>query len=143
MAGIPWPMLIVFAGWGQLLLAGASLALPSVLGWREQTTHLRPLTRQVFWTYAAYIWTTNVCFGLLSILGPYCLLDGSPLAAAVTGFITLYWGARLLIQLAVFDRTDVSPGWYVRPAEAVIVLLFLYLTLVFGGVLVLNLGAGT
>src|SRR5436190_13164861 len=107
MTALPWPLLIVLAGIGQLLLAGASLALPRVLHWHEQTAKLRPLTRQIFWTYAAYIWTTNVSFGLLSVIGPDWLLDQSPLAVAVTGFITLYWGARLVIQFAVFDRTDV------------------------------------
>ena len=46
---------IRLAGAAQLALALASLAIPSVLGWREETRKLRPLTRQVFWTYAAYI----------------------------------------------------------------------------------------
>ena len=142
MTALPWPLLLVLAGIGQLLLAAASLALPRVLNWHAQTAKLRPLTRQVFWTYAVYIWTTNVSFGLLSTIGPHWLLDRSPLATAVTGFITLYWGARLVIQFAVFDRTDVPAGWYVRPAEAAVVLLFLYFTLVYGGALALNLGAG-
>ena len=36
---------------------------------------LRPLLRQVFWTYAAYIWFTNLCFGLVSALAPHWLLE--------------------------------------------------------------------
>jgi len=40
--------LLVFAGLGQLGLALGSLALPRILRWGEDTTKLRPLTRQVF-----------------------------------------------------------------------------------------------
>ena len=34
------------AGIGQLLPAGAGLAIPRVLGWREELAGLRPLTGQ-------------------------------------------------------------------------------------------------
>src|SRR5436853_283494 len=72
--------LIIAAGLGQLLLAAGSLAIPRVLKWSEQLRSVRPLTRQVFWTYAGYIWTTNVCFGLMSVTMPGELLAGTPLA---------------------------------------------------------------
>jgi len=61
------PRLVLLAGLGQLALVLASLAIPSVLNWREDTAKLRPLTRQVFWTYALYIWSINLAFGLLSL----------------------------------------------------------------------------
>jgi hypothetical protein len=139
---LPWPLLLVLAGIGQLVLAAASLAIPRMLRWSEETARLRPLTRQVFWTYAGYIWTTNLCFGLVSALGPAWLLDHSPLAAVVTAFIACYWGARLLIQLVWFDRTDVPPHALIRPAEAALTSLFLLLTLIYGGAAVVNLGGG-
>ncbi len=72
--------IVRLAGAGQLLLAAVSLTVPRTLGWREETAKLRPLTRHVFWTYAAYIFIAHVCFGLLSALAPRLLLDGSPLA---------------------------------------------------------------
>ena len=46
---------IQLAGGIQLAIALASLAIPGQLGWREETRRLTPLTREVFWTYAAYI----------------------------------------------------------------------------------------
>ena len=98
--------LIIVAGVGQLLLAAGSRAIPRVLKWREELANVRPLTRQVFWTYAGYIWTTNVCFGLVSVLMPGELLAGTPLGAAVCGFITLYWLARVVIQFVYFDLRD-------------------------------------
>lgn len=75
---------ILIAGVGQLAIVIGSPAIPRVLRWSDDVASLRPLTRQVFWTYAAYIWATNLCFGLISSLAPGWLVDGSPLAAAVT-----------------------------------------------------------
>jgi hypothetical protein len=123
--------LVFLAGLGQLALILASLAIPFVLRWREETAKLRPLTRQMFWTYAGYIWATNLSFGLISTLAPSWLLDGSPLAAAVTVYMAAYWGARLTIQFALLDRNDAPPGRHIRLAEAALVSLFVGLTAVY------------
>lgn len=129
-----WHPLILGAGVGQLSLVVGSLAIPRVLRWREDLAKLRPLTRQVFWTYAGYIWATNLAFGLLSTFAPRRILDGSPLAGAVCGFIATYWGARVAIQFLYFDRSDAPPGLATRLAEAALIVLFVYLTAVFGAV---------
>jgi hypothetical protein len=133
-------LLIRLAGLGQLLLIVASLAIPRVLRWQEQTASWRPLIRQVFWTYAIYIWSTNLAFGLLSALAPGWLLDRSGLAGAVSGFITVYWGGRLLIQFVYFDRSDAPGGPAVRLAEVGLIGLFVALTLVYGAATLFNLG---
>ena len=117
--------LIVLAGIGQLMLALVSLVIPRVLGWREETAKLRPLTRQVFWTYAAYIWGSHVAFGLLSVLAPGALLDGSLLARCVTGFIAAWWGVRLFVQFTWFDRSARPPGVIYVLAEIGLVTLFI------------------
>ena len=129
-------ILLILAGVGQLVLAAGSATIPVVLRWREDTAKLRPLTRQVFWTYAGYIWTTNVAFGLLSVAAPHLLLDGSALARIVAGYITLYWAARVVIQFTYFDRTDAPPGRLTQLGEIALVGLFIYLTLVYGTIVV-------
>jgi hypothetical protein len=133
------PALVFVAGVGQLALITGSLAIPRVLRWGEETAKLRPLTRQVFWTYAIYIWCTNLAFGLVS-LRPGWLLDRSPLASCVTGFITAYWVGRLLIQFFYFDRSDAPAGLLARIAEVGLIGLFAYLSLVYAAALLLNLG---
>ena len=133
------PTLVLLAAIGQLVLIVASLAIPRVLGWRAETAKLRPLTRQVFWTYAAYIWATNLSFGLVS-LHPAWLLDGSPLAAGVTGFISAYWIGRVGIQFFYFDRSDAPSGPAVRLAEVGLVALFVYLAAVYSAATLFNLG---
>lgn len=119
---------VSWAGIGQLILAAASLAIPGVLNWKTDLAKLRPLTRQVFWTYAGYIWSTNVAFGLVSTFLPDSLLGGTRLAACVTAFIALYWGARCVIQWCYFDRSDTPAGWKFVLAEAALNLLFVGLT---------------
>src|SRR5215218_6931726 len=129
---VPWRVLLMAAGVGQLILISASLAIPRILRWPEDVAKLRPLTRQVFWTYAGYIWTANVCFGLLSLLAPAALVAGGTLPAAVCGFIMLYWLARIVIQFTYFDRSAAPPGFIFKLAEAALVGLFVALTAVYG-----------
>jgi hypothetical protein len=140
MSGTLLHRLILAAGVGQLALVAASLAIPRVLRWREETAKLRPLSRQVFWTYAGYIWVTNLCFGLVSAFGAGWLLEGTPLAAAVTGYMAAYWVARLVVQFAVLDRSDAPSGAAVRLAEAALVTLFVFLAVVYVWALAANLG---
>lgn len=128
-------ILLVLAGLGQLGLAAGSLAIPRVLNWREETQRLTRLTRQVFWTYSVYIWGTNVCMGALSTFSPSSLLDGTPLARAVSCYIALYWGGRLAVQFFCYDRSVVTTAW-LRAAEIVLTALFLFLTATYGWLLV-------
>lgn len=123
---------LVLAGIAQLGIAASSVFIPRLLGWKEETTQLKPLTRQVFWTYASYILGFHVAFGLLSVLAPAALLDGSLLARAVCGFIALYWAVRLTLQFVAFDRSVAAGRPLFRFAEAAYVSTFAYLVLVYG-----------
>jgi hypothetical protein len=123
--------LVVLAGVGQLLLVAASPAIPIVLGWRAELARCRPLTREVFWTWATYVWLTHLSFGLVSTFGARLLVERTPLARLVCGFIGTWWGARLVIQFTYFDRTAAPPGGIYRVGEAALVLLFVALTAVY------------
>ena len=127
------------AGLGQLALAAGSLLIPRILQWRAETARLRPLVRQLFWIYAAYILAFHVAFGLLSALRPEWLIEGTGLACAVTAFITVYWGARLVLQFAYLDRSDAPRGPVFRVAEAALVALFAGLTVTYASALAVNL----
>ena len=124
--------LILLGGLGQLGIVVVSLSIPKVLGWPKDVAQLKPLTQQVFWTYAGYIWFTNLAFGLISVLAPMSLLDQSFLAAAVSSFITIYWAARIVIQFTYFDRTETPEGLIFKVAEVVLVSLFLFFTATYG-----------
>lgn len=127
-------VLLVLAGVGQLVLIVASLAIPRVLGWRDELAKVKPLTRQVFWTYSAYIWSTNLAFGLLSTFAPELLLDRSRLAGWVASFIALYWGGRVGIQFFYYDRSARPPGPIFVLAEVALVGLFVALTAIYAAI---------
>jgi hypothetical protein len=133
------PGAILLAGLGQIGLALGSLAIPKVLRWPDELARLRPLTRQVFWIYAAYIAASHLAFGLLSSIAPRALCDGTLLAAAVTLYIAAWWAVRLVLQFACLDRRDAPPGYRFRVAEAVLVVLFATFTLVYAWAAAVNL----
>ena len=124
--------LIIAAGVAQFAIAAVSLGLPHVLKWRKEFAKLQPLNRHIFWVYSAYIFGTNVAIAALSTFAPDWLLDGSMLAIAVAGYITLYWGARLFIQIFSYRGADIPQGIQYRLADVLFTLVFGYLTVVYG-----------
>lgn len=135
--------LVRLAGIGQLVLVAASPAIPRTLGWREELARsVRPLTRQLFWTWATYVWLTHLAFGLLSTFGAPLLVARTPLAGLVCGFIATWWAARLVIQFTYFDRSAAPPGRLYKLAEPALVALFAGLAAVYATAAFTNLRAG-
>ncbi|MFC5405345.1 hypothetical protein [Cohnella soli] len=128
-----WTELIRWAGYLQLGVAVGSLAVPYLLQWRDELLSVRTLIKQVFWTYAAYIFCTNLFFAVLSICLAPSLTDGSGLAVAICLFITLYWGARLGIQFLYYDKKGIPNGGIYRYGEWLLSLCFVFFTIVYGG----------
>lgn len=131
MKSIQLDILLRIAGLAQVVLVGGSLAIPRVLNWRNELAKVQPLIKQMFWTYAAYILVINLCFGLLSLLDYKELLNGSTLALLITGFIAVYWISRVLIQFFYFDRTNFPAGKWNRLAELLLVVLFIFLSMIY------------
>jgi len=123
---------IRLAGIGQITLAIGSLVIPKILHWQQELDKVRPLIKQMFWTYAAYILVINLCFGLVSLFAYRDLTNGSMLATLIDGFIAVYWISRVLIQFLYFDRSDFPNGQLHKLGEAVLVLLFIVLSIVYG-----------
>jgi hypothetical protein len=116
----------------------ASLFVFKVLKWDNDLVKLRPVFRNIFKTYAAYILTINLCFGALSLFRPQWLLDPIPLAKAVAGFITAYWGVRLFLEFAYYDRSARPPGTFWMLAEWALIGLFAYFTGVYGYIAIIG-----
>ena len=124
--------LVMIAGAGLLFMVIATMAAPKVLKWKEDTAKLRPLTRQIFWTYMNYIFVTNLCIGLLSLCAPELLLRDDPLTTLVAGYIFVYWGARLVLQFTYMDKSDKPPGLFFKFCEYGFNTLFVYFAMVYG-----------
>ncbi|WP_448698680.1 hypothetical protein ACFGVR_17630 [Mucilaginibacter sp. AW1-3] len=123
--------LIFLAGVGQLCLVTGSVFIPRILNWRAELTKVQPIIKKMFWVYAFYILTINLCFGLVSVFAYADMTNGSKLATLVTGFIAVYWISRLLIQFLVLDRTSFPKGLWLRIGETALVTLFVFLAAVY------------
>ncbi len=128
------------AGIGQLAIVAISFGVPRALRWGEDLLSLRPLNRQVFFTYAGYIFVTNLCLGLLSTIAPHLLVEKTTLAMLVCSYITAYWGARFLIQIFYFDRSDAPKGPLYKFADIALTAGFLGLTAIYGLCIARQLG---
>jgi membrane associated rhomboid family serine protease len=125
------PQIVFIAGLGQIALVFGSMAVPKVLGWEAALSSVHPLIRQMFWTYSAYIFTINLCFGLISALDYGDITNGTHLAGLLTGFIAVYWISRVLIQFFYFDRANFPIGKWHKLAEVALVSLFVFLSIVY------------
>ncbi len=123
----------------QIALCAGSLLIPKLLDWKGELLKVKPLIRQIFWTYAGYILITNLCFGLLSVLAPDSLLDRSVLAICVSGYIAVYWITRILIQFFYFDRKSAPEGAIYKLGEIALVVLFIFLSVCYSLVFLANL----
>jgi len=123
--------LIYLAGIAQITLALFSIVIPFVLKWKEEMSKVNALIRNVFYTYSVYIFATNIWFGIISILFPTQLKDGSGLSSGITVFIALYWWGRVFVQF-VFGKADGKPqGFIFVIGEIALWILFLALSLIY------------
>ena len=110
----------------------ASGLVPRVLDWTGELAKLPELFRQLIWVHGAYIVLVIVGFGAVSVWLPGELAAGSVLSRAVCGFISVFWGGRLVVQLVYF-----RPGAYLRSRALrlgynALTVLFVYFTAVYG-----------
>ncbi|WOO40026.1 hypothetical protein [Rubellicoccus peritrichatus] len=131
--------LLIAVGAGQVVMMTAVIRLPVWLNWRAETAKLEPVTRQVFWIYAGYIFTTNLFIGFVTVGFPVELIAHTPLVTALTGFMFLYWAVRLVLQLFVIDKAAAPKGLMFKVGDWVLTLLFTFFTAVYGWAFGLNL----
>ena len=91
-------LLVRLAGLAHLISLTAMIYAPINLRWDEELARLPRLLRQMCNVYQAYTGVTIVALGLVSLCCAPELVAGTPLARAVCGYITLFWGARLALQ---------------------------------------------
>jgi len=115
--------LIFYCGILHTALGSGSSIIPKILNWNTELAKVKPLIRQMFWTYAAYILVINICFGLVSVFGTDELLNHSFLAKSITFFIG--------IQFFYFDKTDAPKGLFFTLGEIALVGLFVLFSVIY------------
>lgn len=92
-------LLIQLAGAAHLVSLAAIIFAPIQLHWDEELARLPKLLRQMCNVYNYYTGGTIAAMGLVSLLCSTELASGSSLARAVCGYIAVFWGIRLWLQL--------------------------------------------
>jgi hypothetical protein len=98
---VPW---IWAAGGLQLLVASANFFAPRKLRYRENLAKVSPIVREIFIVQNVYVVLVLVAFALVCFLFAPDLVGRSPLGLFLSGFLALFWGGRVVIQLFVYDR---------------------------------------
>jgi len=100
--------LIILSGCGQIFTA---LVYPyirhKVFDWYNDVQQLKPLNQEIAKTYGRYIQGLNFSFGLIAILIPNDLKNGTHLAIAITGLICAYWVGKVATQIAYYPMYDI------------------------------------
>ncbi|KPM32544.1 Hypothetical protein I595_962 [Croceitalea dokdonensis DOKDO 023] len=100
--------LIILGGMGQIFTA---LIYPyirhRVFDWYTDVKQLKPLNQEIAKTYGRYIQGLNFSFGLIAILLPLDLQNGSSLALALTGLIGAYWVGKVATQIAYYPMYQI------------------------------------
>jgi hypothetical protein len=98
------PRFILVAGALHLLVASANLFAFGKFRYLEHLRTVPLVVRQVFLVQNAYIMLVQGGFALLCFFFAGELTSGQPLGVALAGFLAVFWGSRVLLQLFYYDR---------------------------------------
>jgi hypothetical protein len=131
---------LLLGGLALVVLCVASLWIPKILKWNEKLVVLTPLMRELWWTYSIYVYGSHIFFAILALGFSDFLLGKTAAAAAMSSFIFLWWTVRLFLQFFGFDLNEVEGTALNRLAKHLLTALFVYLVLLYGGLIFWNLG---
>ena len=138
---IPIPDWIIIAGGiGQIFTA---LIYPyirhRVFDWYKHVRKLKPLNQEIAKTYGRYIQGLNFSFGLIAILIPADLKNGTNLALALTGLIGAYWIGKVATQFAYYPMYDIPQKTIFKIGSYGMNFLFLFFAVIYTLLILKNL----
>lgn len=124
--------LLQIAGLLHLGLLAAGAMMPRVVGFNEHIAVLPRFLQRLFRVYYGFIAGLIVAFGAISYFLAESLVAGGPAAAALLIVMLVFWLARFVVALWVFDMSPYLTTRWRRLGYHVINLTFLYLPAVYG-----------
>lgn len=132
--------LIILGGCGQIFTA---LIYPyirhQVFDWYNDVKQLKPLNQEIAKTYGRYIQGLNFCFGLIAILIPTDLKNGSHLALALTTLIGMYWVGKVATQIAYNPMYQIPQKIIFKIGSYFMNTLFVSFAIIYTWLFILNL----
>jgi hypothetical protein len=123
--------LLLLAGLGHFAILAASALVPRVLDWRSALKPLPPFLRTLFWVYGIFIVLTIIGLGTLTLLNTAPMAGGDPVARSLAGFIAVFWGARLFVQLFIFDARPYLTNAWLKLGDHALTAAFLFFTTIY------------
>ena len=125
-------LLLQLAAAVQLLILIASASTPRVLDWRKNLAVLHPFLRKLFWVYGVFVVMVIIAFAALTFRHADATAAREPVARSLCLFIAIFWGARLLVQFAIFDARPFLTNWFYKTGFHALTIIFAFLTFVYG-----------
>ncbi len=125
-------LLLQLAAAVQLLILIASASTPRVLDWRKNLAVLHPFLRKLFWVYGVFVVMVIIAFAVLTFRHADAMATREPVARSLCLFIAIFWGARLLVQFAIFDARPFLTNWFYKTGFHALTIIFAFLTFVYG-----------
>ena len=125
-------LLLQLAAAVQLLILIASASTPRVLDWRKNLAVLHPFLRKLFWVYGVFVVMVIIAFAALTFRHADAMAARESVARSLCLFIAIFWGARLLVQFAIFDARPFLTNWFYKTGFHALTIIFAFLTFVYG-----------
>jgi len=125
-------LLLQLAAALQLLILIASASTPRVLDWRKNLAVLHPFLRKLFWVYGVFVVMVIIAFAALTFRHADAMAAREPVARSLCLFIAIFWGARLLVQFAIFDARPFLTNWFYKTGFHALTIIFAFPTFVYG-----------
>jgi hypothetical protein len=125
-------ILIQLSGILHFLILIASALVPFKLDWKRHFAGLPPFLRTLFWVYGAFIVLMIITLGTLTLVNADAMTRGEPVARTINAAIFAFWGARLFVQLFIFDTREYLTNIWYKLGERMLTLAFILLTLING-----------
>jgi hypothetical protein len=119
------------AGAGHFILLSASALVPAVLDWKTVLKPLPPFLRTLFWVYGIFIVITIIGMGSLTLWNVEALANGDPVARSLAAFIAIFWGARLFVQLFIFDARPYLTNVWLKLGDHTLTAAFVFFTAIY------------
>jgi hypothetical protein len=131
-SALPLQICLQLAGASMIFLGLAHLALPKLLGWKEDLAKLSPINNQIFIAHAAFIAVGIVLLGGVCLFFPSTLMERTELGRIAAICFAMCWLSRLIFQFGWFRGELSKAAGIDRVLRLAGTLVWIFYTLVFG-----------
>ena len=126
--------LLLLEGIGHFGILIASALTPFVLDWKTVLKPLTPFLHKLFWVYGGFIVLVIIGMGTLTLINIKPMAEGDPIARSIAGFISMFWGARLLVQIFIFDVKEYLTNIWLKIGYHTLTAAFIYFSCLYGAI---------